>query len=186
MAINEEERFTQDVCDQLDALLGSTDTSNVTSEGVGFEELPVGYYLVEVGTAKLTTTKTSKEPMVSIGFKVVENGLKINSDDEIESIEKTKNRVVYKNYLFRDNTSVLRYVSDMLCFLGENDEPLLPKEAWKSTSTMVDALDVLEAVKPRVWISNSLSKTPNEQGEFKKYVNVLSWKRAGALGLPVD
>ena len=90
MAINEDV-FTQSLSDQLDALLSSTDTSKVTSEGIGFEDLPVGYYLAEVETATLTISKSSKLPMVSLKLKIVDNGLTINSDDELVSIPSTKN-----------------------------------------------------------------------------------------------
>lgn len=185
MAINED-LFTQSLSDQLDALLSSTDTSKVTSEGIGFEDLPVGYYLAEVETATLTISKSSKLPMVSLKLKIVDNGLTINSDDELVSIPSTKNRFVFKHYPFKDEDSVKRYVSDMLSFLDENDEPLLPAEAWKSKVTMEASLEVLEMVKPRVWVNITLSKTPNEQGVYSTFTNIMSWKRAGMLGLPIE
>lgn len=184
MATNED-LFTQSVCDQLDALLEATDTSKVTSEGIGFEDLPIGYYLVEVEMATLTVSKSSKAPMVSLRLKVVEDGLKVN-DDELEVIGGTKNRLIFKHYPFTDTTSVQRFASDMLSFVDENDESLLPLEAWKSSATMRDSIDVLELAKPRVWVNISLSKEPNELGVYSTFTNIVSWKRAGALGLPIE
>ena len=58
--------LTDELRAQLDQLLGSTDLSQVTAEGSGFQELPVGYYLAEVKKAVLTVSKSSGFPMVSI------------------------------------------------------------------------------------------------------------------------
>lgn len=183
--------LTDELRAQLDQLLGSTDLSQVTAEGSGFQELPVGYYLAEVKKAVLTVSKSSGFPMVSIQLQIVSDGLKTSDDVEDSSlvaIPHTKGRMVFIHYPFKDGSSVTRFASDMEKFEGDKPgEPLLPKEAFSTSATLEESLSVLEEVGPRIWINNSISRSVNPQtGKPGTFSNMISWKRALQLGLPEE
>lgn len=190
MPQNNEVVLTDELRQQLNELLGNTDLSNVTAEGAGFGELPIGYYLGEVKKATLTVSKSSGVPMVSLQLSVVKDGLKVNddpTDDSFSPIAHTKNRMIFIHYPFKDSASVIRFASDMEKFEGQNGDPLLPKEAFVNSDTLEEALSILEEMNPRIWINNSQSRTVNPQtGTQGTFANMISWKRAVQLGLPED
>lgn len=172
--------------EQLDALLGNTDLSDVSAEGPGFSELPDGYYNCEVETAELKVSKSSGQPMVSFKFKVTENGYAVQIDEKqnvhLSEIKKTKDRVIFIHYVLKNETWVKRFVTDMLKFEGEvAGEPLLPKEAFIASETIEDALDLL--VGKRIYVQ--VSTTTNEDDTESTWKNLISWKRAAALELPM-
>lgn len=165
----------------LDGVLSSADLTEVTTEGAGFSELPDGYYLSEVEKAELKESKNTHMPMVAFQFKVVEDGLSVNSEGEFETIPKTKNRKIFMYYVLKDDSSVKRFVSDMLKFEGETrGEPLLGKEYFTTSEVLVDALDIL--VGSMIYIQSST--TENSDGSSSIWKNLISWKRAAALELP--
>lgn len=170
----------------LDELLGKTDLSDVSSDSQGFEQLPDGYYLCEVDEAKFTESKSSKLPMVSFKFNIVENGLAIDISDAgvitTKELKHTKNHKLFKHYVFKDEASVKRFASDMLKFEGETaGEPLLPKEAFLNSETLLDALDVLVGM--RIYIQSDTSE--KDDGSKSTWYNLLSWKRVKDLELPL-
>mgnify|MGYP003292502355 CR=1 FL=1 len=167
----------------LDSILSNVDLTNVTSESTGFEELPDGYYLCEVEKAELTTSKSSGLPMVAFTLKVTENGKKENIDDkgnfELVEIKGSHNRKVFKYYILSDEKKVKSFVTDMLKFEGEvPGEPVLSKEYFLSSSVLADSLDVLTGM--YIWVNVS---TTERNGQKSTWTNLLSWKRAAALGL---
>lgn len=182
--------LNEDLRKQLDELLGNTDLTNVTAEGSGFSNLPTGYYLTEVKKATLTVSKSSGLPMVSLQLQVVSDGWSLPADEKasLTPIPKTKGRITFVHYPFKDASSVTRFASDMIKFEGDKPgEPLLPKDAFKRSDTLEDALSILEEVGPRVWVDITESATPNPStGAKGTFTNLISWKRAIALGLPVD
>lgn len=170
---------------QLDGILGNTDLTDVSAESTGFQELPEGYYLCEVEKAELKTSKSSGMPMVAFQLKVVEDGVAAEIDEKndvhLTEIKKTKNRKVFKYYVLKDDTSVKRFVTDMLKFEGETaGESLLPKEAFLTSATMVDAIDILTGM--RIYVQVSISE--NDDGSKSVWQSFISWKRAAALELP--
>lgn len=172
--------------DELDSLLGNTDLSDVTENGAGFTELPDGYYLSEIEKAELTTSKSSKQPMVKFQMKIVDDGLDavINSEGDVKltTIKKTKNRKIYMYYVLKDEASIKRFVADMLKFEGETaGEPLLSKEYFTSSDLLTDALDCLIGM--RIYVQ--ISTTENDDETKSTWNNLISWKRAKALELPV-
>lgn len=176
----------QNVFASINDVLSNVTLDEVTSESNGFsnEELPDGYYLSEVEKAEIKTSKTSGKPMVAFQFKVVENGIAADVDEQgrtVKSyIEKTQNRKIFLNYVLSDEKSVKRFASDMLKFEGdEPGESLLPKEAFISAETLYDALEVLEGM--RIFIQVSTSK--NREGKDMTWKNPISWKRVDALEL---
>lgn len=172
-----------DTLNTLDELLSKTKLEDVSAESQGFSELPDGYYLCEVEKANLGESKSSKQPMVSFTFKITEDGTTFNfSDDNIETIKlkNTKNRKLFKHYVLKDEGSVKRFVSDMLKFEGETaGEPILPKEAFLSSETLLDALDVLEGL--RIYIQSDTKE--KDDGTKSTWYNLISWKRANELEL---
>lgn len=172
--------------DELDSLLGNTDLTDVSEDGAGFSELPDGYYLSEVESAELTVSKTSKKPMVKFQMKVVEDGLdaKINADGDIKlsHLKKTKNRKIYMYYVLKDEAAIKRFVADMLKFEGETaGQPLLSKEYFTTSELLTDALDCLVGM--RIYVQ--VSTTENDDDTKSTWNNLISWKRAKALELPV-
>lgn len=171
--------------DKLDGLLSTVDLSDVTAESAGFTELPDGYYLCEVEKAEIRESKSSKMPMAAFTFKISEDGHTAEVDESSEpvitDIKKTANRKIFMYYVFKDERSVKRFATDMLKFEGEEEgEPLLPKEAFLSGDTVNDALEILTGM--RIYIH--VSTTTNEDDTKSTWNNLISWKRAKALGLP--
>ena len=171
--------------DKLDGLLSTVDLSDVTAESAGFTELPDGYYLCEVEKAEIRESKSSKMPMAAFTFKISEDGHTAEVDESgepvITDIKKTANRKICIYYVFKDERSVKRFATDMLKFEGEEEgEPLLPKEAFFSGDTVNYALEILTGMRIYVHVST----TTNEDDTKSTWNNLISWKRAKALGLP--
>lgn len=174
----------------LDNLLKATDLNDVTSESSGFDDLPAGYYLSEVNSAELTISKNSGNPQVKVVFKVVEDGV---TQDEVtqdeyddkgyairKNLPKTTGRLIFKYYPLKDEKTVRTMVSDMTKFEGEvKGEPLLPKEYFKETSLLNEALACLTGSRIYVHITTST----NKEGKTNNWVNLISWKRAAQLDL---
>lgn len=171
-----------DVLNSLNDLLGATDLTDVTSESAGFTELPDGYYLSEVENAEMKESKKSHQPMVAFQFKVVDDGLEVNPESgNFQVIGKTKNRKIFMYYVLKDETSLKRFVTDMLKFEGENEgEPLLEKECFTNSELLVEALEILKGM--RIYIQSST--TVNDDDTSSTWKNLISWKRAKALELP--
>ena len=70
----------------------------------------------------------------------------------------------------------------MLKFEGEVEgEPLLPKEAFLNSETLEDALDCL--IGCGIYVNVSTSE--KDDGTKSTWTNLISWKRADALELPM-
>lgn len=178
-----------DIFDQLDKILSNTNFEGVTEESSGFEDLPDGYYLCEVDKAEIKASKSSGQPMAAFQFSVVENGVDVDQNENgaisMKELSKTKGRKIFKYYVLKDESSVKRFASDMLKFEGDTEgEPLLPKEAFSSSETVEDALDVLTGMRIYTQQSTSVRAVDGKDVE-SKWVNLISWKRARALELPM-
>ena len=169
---------SKELLNQLDSLLTNTDFKDVSAEGAGYEDLTPGYYLAEVEKAELTTSKSSGNLMVMIRFKVVEDGITFDDETGDEIKLKGKNRVVFKYFTLKDEASVKRMASDMLKFEDDNGNPLLPKEAFTTSETLEDSLEVIEGMRVYLHITET-----EKNGEKSTWTNLISWKRAIALGL---
>ena len=171
---------------QLDELLKDVDLTDVTAEGSGFPDLPDGYYNGEVEKAELKVSKSSNNLMASFQFKITEDGYAVEIDDKgnvnLVQIKKTKGRKIYIHYVLKNDTWVKRFVTDMLKFEGDVEgESFLPKEAFMSSETIEDALDLLTG--KRIYIQ--VSTTTNDDESKSTWNNLISWKRAKALELPL-
>lgn len=168
----------------LNKTLSSVKVEEISAENV-FEDLPEGYYLVEVETAELTQAKSSGNPMAAFRFNVVENGMgtQVDESGQVELVEiKSKGRKIFKNYVLSTEAQVTRFISDMLKFEGdEPGEPLLPREAFTTAEVLEDALGAL--VGSRIYVQISVSV--NDANEKSSWVNLLSWNRAKSLDLPM-
>lgn len=166
----------------LDAILNNTDLADVTAESNNFTELPDGYYLCEVEKAELKESKTSHQPMVAFQLKIVEDGLGVNEDGNFYNLKKTSNKKVFLYYVLKDENSVRRFVTDMLKFEGDvENEPILGKEYFTNSEVLVDALDILVGM--RIYIQSSTNK--NDDNSTSNWKNLISWKRARMLELPM-
>lgn len=178
----------------LNDILEDVDLKDVTSEGAGFEDLPVGYYLCEVNDCILTESKTSKYPMIKFTFKIVENGLGDETDEKgdytlTRELKNTKGRNIFKYYVLGDadkdkqKQNVKKFVSDMMKFEGEEPgQPLLEEECFTNGELLKEALDILKTAQSRLWISITESE---RNGQKSSWATPLSWARADKLGLPV-
>ena len=85
-------------------------------------------------------------------------------------------------YVLKDTASVRRFVSDMLKFEGEErGKPLLDKEYFMNSEILADALKILECM--QIYIQ--VTKSTNDDGTARSWQNLISWKRAAALDLPM-
>ena len=173
------------IFDTLDELLAKTRLDDVTAESSGYETLPEGYYLCEVEKTTLGSSKTSGNPMVSFQLKVVEDGHKVgfdgNGNVSLEDIPHTKGRKIFKHYPFKDESSVKRFATDMLKFEDENGS-ILPKEAFTTSDVLNDALEILEGMNIYVQMTNN----EKDDGTVNSWANLISWKRASLLELPIN
>lgn len=171
----------------LNELLGSVNMDNITADsGDGFENVPDGYYLCELESAELTTSKTSGAPQVAIRFKIIEDGLGTFIDErgyaKMKDIPHTANRKLFKYYPLTSEQNVNRFVSDMLKFEGMTaGESILPKEAFTTAEVLEDALGILTGCRLYVQVSTTTNKTT---GQASTWNNLVSWKRAKSLELP--
>lgn len=172
--------------DTLDNILQNVKLDDVTEEGAGYDELPEGYYLCEVVKAELKETKSTKQPMAAFQLKVVEDGhdVEISADQEpiLKDISNSKGRMIFLNYVLKDANAVKRFVSDMLKFEGDTPgESILPKEAFMTSETIVESIEIL--IGTRIYCM--ISKSEKDDGTTSTWTNLVSWKRAGQLELPM-
>lgn len=175
------EKDLKKVFASLDAMLSNTDISDITADSnVGFSDLPAGYYLVEVKKAELKSSKDGY-PQAAFQLKIVEDGLTIDEKGKMHDIEKTKDRMMFKYYTFKEERHIKQFVADMLKFEGEvPGEPILPKEAFTNSETIADAVEVL--VGSRVYANLTISE--KDDGSKNSWINIVSWKAAKGMGLP--
>lgn len=171
---------------KVDELFGSLDLKGVSSESVGFEDMPDGYYLSKVRSAELTTSK-SGNPQVAFSFKVVEDGIDSQFDESTGTftqtkIKGTKGRVFFKYYTLRDTKDAKKFVSDMMKFQVNDKGESLPADAFMNANTINEALAIL--VDLAVYVN--LSSSVNEDGAKSTWYNLISWKRAEQLELPIE
>ena len=170
----------------INELLKQTDINDVTSESNSFQELPEGYYLCSVDSAEIKESKASGSPMIAFTFSIVENGHQYVADKdgnvETKEVKGSKNRKIFMYYVLKDTASVRRFVSDMLKFEGEErGKPLLDKEYFMNSEILADALRILEGM--QIYIQ--VTKSTNDDGTARSWQNLISWKRAAALDLPM-
>lgn len=170
----------------INELLKQTNINDVTSESNNFQELPEGYYLCTVDAAEIKESKASGKPMIAFTFTVSENGHHYVADKdgnaEMQEVKGSKNRKIFMYYVLKDTQSVRRFVSDMLKFEGEEaGKPLLDKEYFMNFEILEDALKILEGMKIYVQVT----KSENQDGTVRNWQNLISWKRAAALDLPM-
>ena len=166
----------KDIIASINELLKQTNINDVTSESNNFQELPEGYYLCTVDAAEIKESKASGKPMIAFTFTVSENG------HHYVAVKGSKNRKIFMYYVLKDTQSVRRFVSDMLKFEGEEaGKPLLDKEYFMNFEILEDALKILEGMKIYVQIT----KSENQDGTVRNWQNLISWKRAAALDLPM-
>lgn len=164
----------------LDEILSKSNIQDITSESTSFSELKDGYYLCEVASAKLKESSKG-DPMVSFQLKIVEDGLSVNDAGDFETISSSKNRNIYINYVLKDETSVRRFAADMLKFEESEGESVLGKEYFINSEVLEDALDILVGMQIYVQVSTS----EKSDGTKSTWQNLISWKRAGVLELPM-
>lgn len=169
---------------KLDELLGNTNLSAVTEEGVK-SELPDGYYLCQVEKAELTESKAGNA-MVAIQFLTIEDGKKsyINESGyaELVTAPKTNNKRIYVNYVLSNDMNINFFVSDMLKFQDfDTAEPFFTKDDFKSHEGILRVVDLLQEGGIIYIMVQTVTKKDSTETE-KKY-KPISWKRARNLEL---
>lgn len=180
-----------DVFGNLAALMAESDYEDVNAESNargGFEDLPAGYYLCEVETAELTTSKTSGNPMVKFRFSTVEDGIAEKTDENgdtyLTRVEHTTNRKIFKNYVLTTKKQLDTFVSDMLKFEGEvAGEPLIGKEYFTSPDLLQGLLDSGILAGLRLYIQVSYSEDKQDPSKKNQWSNPISFARATKLGI---
>lgn len=180
-----ETKDLKELASAINELLSQTKIDDITSESNSFQELPEGYYLCSVDSAEIKESKTSHMPMIAFAFSVTENGSAYIADAEgnaeMKELKGTKNRKIFMYYVLKDTASVRRFVSDMLKFENDKGQPLLDKEYFMNSEILGDALKLLEGMNIYVQIT----KSELQDGTSRSWQNLISWKRANALGLPM-
>lgn len=175
--------------ESIDDVLESVNLDTVSAEGTGFSnEVPDGYYLVEVEKAEPTFSKSSGNPQIAFQFSIVEDGWTLQEDDNgnanLVNVSHTAKRKIFMYFPLKsddEGASVKRFVSDMMKFEDENGESLLPKEAFTRSDTLSDALDILQGKRIYVQVSTTV-----KDDKTSTWRNIISWKRARALELPIE
>lgn len=169
--------------DKLNSLLESLDLNEIKADdNEGYKSLPDGYYLCELAKAELTTTKQTGEPMVAFQFKTLENGIHLD-DSGLNLVENksTKGKYIYLYYVLKDEKSLRRFISDALKFEDPSTQTsILTSEYFLNADILPDALDILVGFNIYVQISTSINN-----GESRVWQNLVSWKRANMLELPM-
>lgn len=182
-----ENKITDNVFGKLNELLNNVDLTNVSADDVERKELPCGYYLSEVESAILRENKSGEYPQVMLTMKIVEDGIDVEMSENnvtLKPLDKTTGRKTWIFYTFKDEDSIKRFVRDMLKFEGEKEgEPILPKEAFLNGETLEGALEVITGM--RIYINISEGSKPNADGTLPRFANIVSWKRAKMLELPL-
>jgi len=179
---------------ELAVLMACTKLDKVTAENSdeGFKELPEGYYLCEVENAEYFVSNSSGNLTVKFEFKTVENGIGTTTDargylQNVE-LEHTANRKIYKYYPMKSEANLKRFVSDMMKFCDHDDptQPILPGEVYKQPDLLGEAIGLL--VGEHIYIQNTINEKSNPDGTVTSstWANLISWKRAEDLSLPVD
>ncbi len=173
-----------EIASMLDNIMSNTELEDVSADGAGFEQLPDGYYLSEVESTEITSSKSSGMPMIKFMFNIVEDGKKEEIDERgnftFAPIPKSKGRKIFKYYVIKDESKLKSFVSDMLKFEGEElGVPLLSKEYFMTTEVLEQALDVL--VGQRIW-TNLTTKEKN--GEKSTWTSLIKW--TAAIDLELD
>lgn len=172
----------------IDNLLSNVDLKDVTAESTGFQNLPDGYYLSEVVSAKLTTSKAG-QPMAAFTFKIVEDGksadVDANGNSILNKIKNSKGRQLWMYYVLKDEQSIKRFVQDMLKFEGdEPGVPLLEKECFTKAELINEALECLTGMRIFINISTSIKEDADgKEVSRSTWQNLISWKRAKLLEL---
>ncbi len=186
MEKTEQVQLSREITSQLDNLLGKVNFEEAINEPEGYQELPDGYYLGCVEKAELTVSKSSNQPMVALTFKVVEDGQKTDCDANGEifysEAKGSKNRKIFMYFVLKDENSVSRFARDMVKFEDENGQPLLDIQCFTSSDLLMDALDILQSIKPQLYIQ--LSTTVKDE-KVSTWKNLISWTRAEVLELPL-
>ena len=155
------ENNMNELFEQLDKLLNQTDLTDVSSESSGFTQLPDGYYLCELEKAELKFSKSSGQPMASLQFTVVEDGTTAEMTEQgtviQETLKRTKGRKIFVHYILNSEQKIKRFATDMLKFEEKEGESLLPKEAFTTSETLVDALDLLCGMRIYVNVSTTVN-----------------------------
>lgn len=183
MADNNNVKDFAEIAATLDQIMANTDLDEVSADGAGFEQLPDGYYLAEVESTEITSSKTSGMPMIKFMFNIVEDGKQEAEDEKgnfcYVSIPKSKGRKIFKYYVIKDESKLKSFVSDMLKFEGDElGVPLLSKEYFMTSEVLEQALEVLEG--QRIW-TNLTTKEKN--GEKSTWTTLIKWKAAYTLEL---
>lgn len=171
----------------MNKIIDNTDLTNVTSESEGFEELPDGFFLSEVVSAELTTSKKSGLPMAAFRLKTVEDGYDIIIDakgkQSLKKLNKTKGQYQGIYYVFKEERDIKRFAKDMLKFEDTPDVPLIDKEIFEQAELIAEALPLLVGRRLYTQVSTS---TDDEGNNATKWTNFISWKRAKQFELPVE
>lgn len=185
--MDDKQKELQELYSAYNNIAKKADLTNVDPD-LDFEPLPEGYMYAEVSNATFGLTKESKLPMVTITFDVIE-GYRIATDDELDEgldelikLKGVAKRKIFVRFINKDEQSLQRFVKNMLKFEDKNGEPLLEKEIFMDAEFLSDALACL--VGSRLYVQISKSKTSND--EITTWQNLISWKRASQLGLPIE
>lgn len=176
---NLQDENVKNLFDDLDAIIASTDLSKVTAESTGFDELPEAYYLCEVESAKLTTSKNSGQPMISFQYKVLEDGKNVDEKGNLVVMPGTKNRKIFKHYVLKDGDDFKKFVTDALKFEDSDGNAILEKEMLLSSQLINDCLDVLEGRNIYLFAKHNVKK----DGTQSIWYNLVTWETYAKLDM---
>ena len=178
-----EEKNLKDLYSNVNSLLKKINVKEIDPEK-DFDKNPDGYYLTEVVSLEVCTSKSSGNLQVKGQFKIVENGIGVNVDEDGEQeffeLKNTKGKTIFKYYPMTDETSLTKLIKDMLKFTDEDGKSILDEDYFSDIEIMKEALEVL--TEERIYIQ-LYSYTNKNTKETSQNSNLITWKRAQEFGL---
>lgn len=173
-----------DFLNSIDSALQEVNFDNITSESSGFDELPAGYYLVELVRAEIKLSKSTGEPMVAFAFKGIDNGYILDDttyDWSDVGVGKGRYLNVYDAKINSTN-GIKRLISDLMKFVDAVGEPIVHKEDVSNSQLLQATLEALVEESCRMWLQRQEGK--DKEGKPTFYTNMISWQKAEDLKLP--
>jgi len=178
-----EDKELKELYSNVNSILKKINVKDIDPEK-DFDKNPDGYYLTEVVSLEVCTSKKSGNLQVAGQFKIVENGIGVNVDDDGEQdffeLKNTKGKTIFKYYPMTDESQVTKLIKDMLKFTDEDGKSILDEEYFSDIEIMKEALSILTEERIYIHLYSYTNKTTKETNQNS---NLITWKRASDIGL---
>lgn len=190
-----DEQTKKSVFDSLDSLISQSDISDVTSESTEKRgRMKDGIYLCELKSATLGQSKSSGNPMVTLEFSTIDDGITTTYDSfgnaSKQIIKGSKGKRIMKFCTFNPDrpSDFSRFVSDMLKFEDAPKHSALSKEMFVSAEKISQCLEIVIGMNVYVQLSSTRNKgvssdEPLTEDNSTQWTTLISFERAVKLGI---